>query len=36
MSLSIMTTQGEEEVPTRGGYKLRTSGNIKNLGRPSV
>lgn len=37
MGLSTMTPQGEKEVPTRwGGYKIRTSGNIKNLGRPSV
>lgn len=32
MGLSIMTPQGAVEVPTRG-YKLRISGDVKNLGR---
>lgn len=36
MGLSTMTPQGAVEVPTRGGYKLRISGDVKNLGRTGV
>lgn len=31
MSLSIMTPQGEEEVPTRGGANLELINRIEKL-----